>query len=249
MDMSPSELNRYDRQILISELGLEGQRKLKASKIVVAGVGGLGCTASLYLAAAGVGKIILVDKGKFKSSDLNRQILCWEGNLGQFKSQVAKAKLEASNSDIEVEASVAEITSNSVARIIDDANVVVDGLDNWKTRFIINKHCVTQGIPFVHAGVYALHGQMTTILSGKGPCLRCIFPRTPSEVKRVPVLGATPALLATLQVMEAIKLIAGIGEPLVGRLLFISGKEMTFETINMKRTDDCPVCGSLPESR
>jgi molybdopterin/thiamine biosynthesis adenylyltransferase len=246
MDISPSELNRYDRQILISELGLEGQRKLKKSKIVVVGVGGLGCTASLFLAAAGVGKIILVDKGKFKRSDLNRQILCWGENLGQFKSQVAKAKLKSLNSEIEVEALVAEITSNSVARIIEDANVVVDGLDNWKTRFIINKYCVTQGTPFIHAGVSALHGQMITILPGKGPCLRCIFPKTPSEAKRIPVLGATPALLATLQAMEAIKLVAEIGEPLIGRLLFVSGREMTFETINMKKTDDCPVCGEYP---
>lgn len=245
MNVSPSELERYSRQILISSLGLEGQKRLKASKVVVAGLGGLGCPASLYLAAAGIGKITLVDKGKFKLSDLNRQILCWHQDLGQSKAQVAKAKLKALNPEVKVEALVKEITNDSVGDIIEHADVVIDGLDNWRTRFIVNEYCVTKGIPFIHAGVSALHGQMTTIVPGEGPCLRCIFPSTPSETERVPVLGATPALLAALQVMETIKLITRMGEPLVGRLLFLNGEEMVFETVKMKRIGDCPVCGSL----
>ena len=245
MGLSPSELERYNRQMLISDLGLEGQRKLRASKVVVAGIGGLGCLSSLYLAAAGFGEIILVDKGKFKLSDLNRQILCWQRDLRRFKADVAKEKLEALNPEIQVEALVTEITKDGVHDVIGDADVVVDGLDNWRTRFVINEYCVMQGIPFVHAGVSALHGQMITIVPGKGPCLRCIFPKEPPEVERIPVLGATPALFAALQVMETIKLITGIGEPLIGRMLFLNGKEMEFETVEMKRSVKCPICGNL----
>ncbi len=245
MSLSPSELERYDRQMLISDFGLEGQRKLKASKVVVAGIGGLGCLSSLYLAAAGIGKITLVDKEKFRLSDLNRQVLCWQRDLGRFKAKVAGEKLKALNSEIEVEALVREITSNSVNDIIGDADVVIDGLDNWRTRFIINHYCVTQRIPFIHAGVSALHGQMITVVPKKGPCLRCIFPKDPAEVQRVPVLGATPALLAAMQVMEAVKLVTGIGKPLAGRMVFLDGKEMVLETIEMEKNVNCPICGDI----
>jgi molybdopterin/thiamine biosynthesis adenylyltransferase len=244
MSLSPSELERYNRQMLISDLGSEGQRKLKTSKVVVAGIGGLGCLSSLYLAAAGVGKVILVDKGKFKLSDLNRQILCWQRDIGLLKSKVAKDKLEALNPEIHVEALVAEITKESAYDVIGGADVVVDGLDNWRTRFVLNDYCVTQGIPFVHAGVSALHGQMITIVPGKGPCLRCVFPKEPPEVEKIPVLGATPALLAALQVIDVIKLVTGLGKPLVGRMLFLNGKEMEFETVEMKRNPKCPICSN-----
>lgn len=245
MSLSRSELERYGRQMLISDLGSEGQRKLKASKVVVAGIGGLGCLSSLYLAAAGIGKMILVDKGKFKLSDLNRQILCWQRDIGRFKADVAEEKLEALNPKVKVEVLFTEITKTNVRDAIGDADVVVDGLDNWRTRFVINEYCVTQGIPFVHAGVSAMHGQMITIVPGKGPCLRCIFPKEPPEVEEIPVLGATPALFAALQVMEAIKLITGIGETLAGRMLFFNGKEMEFETVDVKRNVECPICGNL----
>lgn len=245
MSLSPSELERYNRQMLISGWRLEEQRKLKASKVIVAGLGGLGCPASLYLAASGIGKIVLVDKGKSKLSNLNRQILCWKRDIGRFKAEVAKEKLEALNPEIELEARVVEITRDSASDVMGDADVIVDGMDNWTTRFIINEYCVTRGIPFIHAGVSALHGQIITILPGKGPCLRCIFPKEPPEVERIPVLGATPALLASLQVMEAIKLITRTGEPLVGRMLFLNGKEMVFETVEMKRSTECPICGEL----
>lgn len=244
MSLSLSELEQYNRQILISGFGLEGQKKLKASKVVVAGLGGLGCPSSLYLTAAGIGKIILIDKGTYKLSDLNRQILCCHKDLGRLKARVAKEKLEELNPEIEVDATVAEITEDSAYDIIGDANIVIDGMDNWKTRFIINQYCVIQGIPFIHAGVSALHGQMLTIVPSKGPCLRCIFPKNPPEVKRVPVLGATPALLAALQVMEVIKLITGLGEPLTGRMLFLNGKEMAFETVEMRRSANCPICSN-----
>jgi molybdopterin/thiamine biosynthesis adenylyltransferase len=244
MSLSPSELERYNRQILIPDFGSEGQRKLKTSKVVVAGIGGLGCLSSLYLAAAGVGKMVLVDKGKFKLSDLNRQILCRQKDIGLFKAKVGKEKLEALNPEIQVEGLVAEITKESAYDVIRGADVVVDGLDNWRTRFVLNDYCVIQGIPFVHAGVSALHGQMITIVPGKGPCLRCVFPKEPPEVEKIPVLGATPALLAALQVTDVIKVITGLGKPLVGRMLFLNGKEMAFETVEMKRSPKCPICSN-----
>ncbi|MCK4439723.1 HesA/MoeB/ThiF family protein, partial [Candidatus Bathyarchaeota archaeon] len=225
--------------------GIEGQEKLKAAKVAVIGIGGLGCPTSIYLTAVGVGKIILIDNEKFGLNNLNRQILGWQRDIGKSKAKVAKEKLEALNSEIEVEAVVAEITRDNVHNLIGDVDVVVDGQDNWKTRFILNEYCVTRGIPFVHAGVSAMHGQMTTIVPGKGPCLRCIFPKDPPEVEEIPVLGATPALFASLQVMEAIKLVTGMGRLLVGRMLFASGEEMAFETVEVKRNIKCPVCGGL----
>ena len=245
MRLSPSELERYDRQMLISSLGTNGQKKLKTAKVAVAGIGGLGCPTSLYLAAAGIGKIILVDNERFELTDLNRQILGWEKDIGRFKAEVAKEKLDAVNSRIEVEAVVAEITKHNVQNVIEDADVVVDGQDNWKTRFILNEYCVTHNVPFVHAGVSALHGQLTTIVARKGPCLRCIFPKDPPEREKIPVLGATPALFASLQVMETVKLITGIGKPLVGKMVFANGTEMVFETVEVKRNVECPVCGNL----
>jgi len=244
VSLSHSELERYDRQILISNLGTDGQKRLKAAKVAVAGVGGLGCPTSIYLAAAGIGKIILLDSERFELSDLNRQILGWEKDIGRFKAEVAKEKLDAANSQIEVEAVVVEITKENVQNVMEDADVVVDGQDNWKTRFILNEYCVTQNVPFVHAGVSALHGQITTIVAGKGPCLRCIFPKDPPEREKIPVLGATPALFASLQVMETVKLVTGIGRPLVGRMLFVDGREMVFETMEVKRNVKCPVCGN-----
>jgi len=245
MSLSPLELERYSRQIPIAGWGVEGQRRLKGAEVVVVGIGGLGCLSSLYLAAAGVGRIILVDKERFELNNMNRQILCWHDDLGRFKAEVAKEKLEAFNPEIEVEAVVSEVTEGNVKEIVGEADVVVDGLDNWGTRFIINEYCVRESVPFVHAGASGMCGQITTIIPIEGPCLRCIFPEAPPEVENVPVLGATPAFLASLQVMETVKLITGIGTPLVGRILFIEGEEMTVEDVKIKRTADCPVCGDL----
>jgi molybdopterin/thiamine biosynthesis adenylyltransferase len=243
--LSPSELERYERQMLISGWGTEGQKKLKATKVAVAGMGGLGCPASIYLTAVGVGKVILIDKEKFELNNLNRQILGSQKNIGKAKAEVAKEQLEALNFEVEVKAVVAEITKENVHNVIGNVDVVLDGQDNWKTRFIINEYCVTHNIPFIHAGVSALHGQITTVVPGEGPCLRCIFPKDPPELEKIPVLGATPALFASLQVMETVKLITTIGKPLVGRMVFVDGEEMVFETVEVKRNVECSVCGNL----
>jgi adenylyltransferase/sulfurtransferase len=229
--------------MLIPNWGLEGQKKLKAAKVLVAGVGGLGCPAAIYLTAAGVGELVLIDKERFDLNNLNRQILGWRKDLGSPKAMVAKNKLEAMNPEVRVYPKIAEITKHNVHELIGDVDVVVDGQDNWKTRFIINKYCVENKIPFVHAGVSEFHGQMTTIAPETGPCLKCIFPKRPPEKVVIPVLGATPALLASLQVMDTLKIITGFGKPLIGQILFVDGKEMNFERVDVKKMPECPVCG------
>lgn len=245
MSLSESELDRYDRQMRIHGWGAEGQRKLKASKVVVAGIGGLGCLSSLYLAAAGVGTLILLDKESVSPSDLNRQVLFCQSDLGASKAEIAKSRLENLNPEIKVTAAVKEVVGRNIANVMKGIDLVVDGLDNWRTRFIVNELCVRKGIPFVHGGVSEFCGQVMTVVPQKGPCLRCIFPAEPPEVDVVPILGATPAVIASLQVMEAVKLVTGIGKPLVGRMLFLDGEEMTLETVEIERNPDCPVCSHV----
>ena len=241
-DLVERDLQRYNRQMLIPNWGREGQLRLKNATVTVAGAGGLGCPASIYLAAAGVGHLRLLDNDCFELSNLNRQILGWEKDIGRPKTTAAKEKLQALNSDIEVEAKQVEITATNVCDLIGGSNVVVDAMDNWKTRFILNKGCVDSGIPLVHAGIQGMNGQITTIIPGQGPCLSCMLPHAPPEVRPFPVMGATPGLSAMLQVMETIKLIVGIGEPLVGKLLLFSGDDMNFSTVQVSRNPKCPVC-------
>ena len=240
--LSKSELERYNRQMLISGWGKEGQTKLKKAKVVVAGVGGLGCPVSLYLTAAGVGNITLIDNEKFELSNLNRQILCFQKEVGRPKIEVAQEKLEALNPEIKVSTRLVEITKNNICELIHGSDVVVDAMDNWKTRFIINEGCVLERIPLVHAGIYGWSGQITTILPGKGPCLRCIIPHDLIEVKPFPVLGATPGFFAMLQVMEVAKLLTGLGSPLIGKLLIFDGEDMSFNIVEVSRNPKCPIC-------
>jgi molybdopterin/thiamine biosynthesis adenylyltransferase len=245
MSLSESELERYDRQLSIRGWGVKGQERLKASKVAVAGVGGLGSLSSLYLAAAGVGRLIIIDDDRVSLSDLNRQILYSEETIGQPKVEVAKARITSLNSEVKVEALKSRITEENVNALLGDADVVVDGLDNWRTRFVVNDYCVRNLIPFVHAGVSDLYGQVTTVKPGEGPCLRCVFPERPREMGTIPVFGATSGILASMQVMEVVKLLTGIGKPLVGRMLFLDGEGMSCEETEIKRNPDCPVCGSL----
>ncbi|MFX1520547.1 MAG: ThiF family adenylyltransferase [Promethearchaeota archaeon] len=244
-DLTPSELKRYDRQMMIKGWGVEGQEKLKKSKIVVMGVGGLGCPVSIYLAVGGVGHLVLIDKDKPDLSNMNRQILHWEKDIGRDKAISAKEKLVQMNSDITIEGLTLEITEENILDLVKDATVVIDAMDNFHVRYLINDACVNHKIPFVHAGIYGLEGQLTTIMPGKGPCLKCIFPTPPIEQKKFPVLGATPAVLATLQAMEAFKLVLGIGAPLIGRLLIFDGEVMSFDVMQIKRRDDCEVCSNI----
>jgi len=187
--LSNSDLERYDRQMMIPGWGREGQRKLKSSKVVVAGTGGLGSPALLYLAAAGVGKLVIVDKETFEFSNLNRQVLGWEEDVGRNKAEAVSEKLRPLNSGVEAIPLIEEINEENVDGIIDGANVVVDALDNWRTRFTLNRGCVEKMIPLVHAGIFGLEGQITTIVPRSGPCLQCIVPEPPREIARFPVVG------------------------------------------------------------
>ncbi len=231
--------------MLIDGWGTEGQLKLKNSSVAVVGVGGLGCTSSTLLAVAGIGKLVLIDRDKTSLSDLNRQLLYTQSDVGQFKAETAKKRLEALNPEVKVEAVLEEVTEDNITLTIGKVDVVVDGLDNWKTRFIVNDYCVRNRVPFVHAGVSQFYGQITTVIPGKGPCLRCVFPKQPSEAKVNPIFGGTPSALASLQATEAVKILTVIGKPLVGRMLFVDEEEMTIETAEIKRNPNCPTCSGI----
>lgn len=248
--LSKEELERYDRQIMIRGWSEEGQLKLKKAKVVIAGAGGLGNPAAIYLAAAGLGRILNIDNDQYELSNLNRQILGWQKDIGRPKVEAVREKLRALNPDIEVEAAATEITAENVCDLIRGSDVVVDAMDNWKTRFCLNSGCVECRIPLVHAGIHGLSGQITTIVPGEGPCLQCIIPKPPPEIRPFPVVGATPGLFAMLQTMEVFKLILGLGKPLVGRLLLFSGEDMSFNTVQVSRNPDCPICSrTQPKSR
>lgn len=238
-------MERYDRQMLIYGWGREGQKRLKRARITVVGAGGLGCPASLYLTTAGVGRLVIVDQEKYELSNLNRQVLGWEGDLGRYKVEVAAEKLRNLNSNVGIEPVVAEISEENARGLVRGTTVVIDATDNWRTRFILNGACVEERVPLVHAGIYGFHGQVTTILPGKGPCLSCILPKVPAEVERFPVVGVIPGLFAMFEVMEALKLILGVGEPLVGRMLMFDGEDMSFHVVEIKRRPDCRVCGEV----
>lgn len=246
--LTEDELTRYDRQIMIPGWGERGQEKLKSATIVVAGSGGLGSPSSIYLAAAGVGHLIIVDKDVFELSNLNRQILGWQKDIGRSKAEAAAEKLRALNPDIQITPWIMEISRDNVGELLEKADLVVDAMDNWTTRFLLNKTCVDLNIPFIHAGVYGLYGQIMTIIPNKGPCLRCLLPETPKEVGKFPVLGATPGLFAMLQVLEALKILVGIGKPLTGKMLLFDGSNMTLTRINVSQRPDCPVCASHKRS-
>lgn len=245
MSFSSAELERYDRQIRIKGLGKSGQSKLKNARVMVVGAGGLGCPASFYLVAAGIGHVAVVDKETVELSNLNRQILHWSNDLGRPKGVSMVEKLRQLNPEVTVEALQKIVTTHNARQLVKGFTVVVDALDNWRTRFLLNKACVKEKIPFVHAGVYALYGQITTILPGKGPCLQCILPKIPPEEEKFPVLGATVGTLGLLEALETIKIITGLGEPLVGRMLHFDGETMSFQEIKVERRRSCPVCGSL----
>jgi molybdopterin/thiamine biosynthesis adenylyltransferase len=245
MTFSSAELERYDRQIRIKGLGKSGQSKLKKARVILMGAGGLGCPASFYLVAAGIGHVAVVDKEIVELSNLNRQVLHWSDDVGRPKGVSMAEKLRQLNPEVNVEALQKVVTTNNARQLVKGFTVVVDALDNWRTRFLLNKACVKERIPFVHAGVYGLYGQITTILPGKGPCLQCILPKIPPEEEKFPVLGAAAGTLGLLEALETIKIITGLGEPLIGRMLHFDGETMSFQEIKVERRRTCPVCGSL----
>ncbi|KUO39801.1 MAG: adenylyltransferase [Hadesarchaea archaeon DG-33-1] len=240
--LTPEELERYSRQIPIRGFGEEGQRKLKNAHVLVAGLGGLGTPASTYLVAAGVGHLTILDAERVELSNLNRQILHWQLDVGRSKAGSAIEKLWAMNPKAKIESRLETITRGNAGKLLKGADIVVDGMDNYPTRYLLNETCVHNRIPFIHGAVEGLVGQLATILPGEGPCLRCIIPKEPPLKPAFPVLGTTPGVIGCLQAMEAIKLIVGVGKPLVGRMLFFNGEDMTFDVIETRRDLKCPVC-------
>jgi len=242
-----ADLQRYKRQILYEGFGEEAQRRLKQSRVVVAGVGGLGCPASMYLACAGVGHITLIDHETVELSNLNRQVLHWEQDIGEKKVTSAFRKLTGLNPSIEVKTLELEITDANARNLVGEADVVIDALDNFETRSVLNRACVSEGIPLVHGGVWGFNGEVTTIIPGQTPCLACIYPREPREMKPVPVFGASPGLIGIIQATEALKLVARVGRPLAGRMLYVNQANMDFAFRELVRNPDCRVCGHVEE--
>ena len=241
--LTKGELTRYHRQIIFPDFGVEGQEKLKKAHVLIAGVGGLGSPAAIYLACAGVGKITKLDSDPVELSNLNRQILHWEDDIGQQKVLSAKKKLQRMNSTADILPMVKRLDTKNASALLEGMTVAVDCLDNFETRFILNEACIRNNVPLIHGGINGFKGEVTTILPGRTPCLRCLFPHTVKEKGPVPVFGATAALVASIQVLEAIKLISGLGKLLTGRILYIHASEMTFFTLKYKKIDDCEICG------
>jgi molybdopterin/thiamine biosynthesis adenylyltransferase/rhodanese-related sulfurtransferase len=250
--LSPEKRTRYSRHLLIPEIGEEGQLKLLDAKILLIGAGGLGSPVSLYLAAAGVGTLGIIDADIVDETNLQRQIAHSLDTLGTPKVDSAKRSIEALNPDVEVITYRERLTSENIDRILDDGwDIIVDGADNFPTRYLVNDASVWRGIPVVHGSIYRFEGQVTVFKPHEGPCYRCLFPEPPPpelapSCAEGGVLGVLPGMVGTLQTNEAIKLAAEIGEPLVGRLLLLDALATEFSEVKIERRADCPVCGDHP---
>ncbi len=251
-DLSRDEILRYSRHLLIPEVGLEGQKKLLSSSALVIGTGGLGSPVALYLAAAGVGRIGLVDFDVVDSSNLQRQIIHGTGTVGQLKVESARARLLDLNPEIQVDIYNEALTSENAMRIAKDYDILIDGTDNFPTRYLTNDLSVLLGKPNVYGSIYRFDGQASVFYAKEGPCYRCLFPEPPPP-GLVPscaeggVLGVLPGTIGTIQATEAIKLLLGIGSPLIGRLLLYNALDMSFEYVKLKKNPNCKVCGPHPE--
>lgn len=243
MDISKEEQERYCRQMLMPGWGHETQCKLKNSSVFIAGAGGLGSPVSIYLAVAGVGTLCICDCGELELSNLNRQILHDDSRIGWNKALSAKMTLERLNPDITVEARQERITLETVTQLIGRVDLIVDCLDNFPTRHIINEYGVKNGIPIIHAGVYGMQGQITFIKAPETPCLWCISAGTAPAV--FPIVGATAGVIGSLEALEAIKYLSGVGANLMGRLLVWDGQKIEFMDLPQKKIIGCPVCGHL----
>jgi sulfur-carrier protein adenylyltransferase/sulfurtransferase len=250
--LDESKRRRYSRHLLIPEVGEEGQLKLLQSRVLLIGAGGLGSPASLYLAAAGVGTIGIVDDDTVDETNLQRQIVHSTERLGDSKADSAKLTIEALNPDVTVKVFKERLTSENVDRILGEGwDVIVDGADNFPTRYLLNDASVWHRIPVVHGSIYRFEGQVTVFKPHEGPCYRCLFAQPPPpelapSCAEGGVLGVLPGVIGSLQANEGLKLALGIGEPLVGRLLMFDALAGAFTEIRLRRDPDCPVCGENP---
>ena len=241
--LTPSELERYDRQIMIGEMGEKGQEKLKGSRVAIAGTGGLGSPIAIYLTAAGIGMIRLIDHDQVVLSNLNRQILHWEEDIGRKKVDSARTKLINLNRTVEIEAIADTIKEDNVSKLVDGCDVIVDAMDNLPTRYLLNRCAIEKKIPFFHGAVHGFEGRVMTILPGKTACLRCMY-RGPVPQEKFPVIGVAPAIIGMIQATEVIKYLVGMGNLLTNRLLLYDGLKMTFNEFKVNKNPDCDHCGS-----
>jgi adenylyltransferase/sulfurtransferase len=250
-DLSHEEILRYSRHLLIPEVGLEGQRKLKAASVLIIGTGGLGSPVALYLAAAGVGRIGLVDFDIVDQTNLQRQVIHSSATLGKLKVESARARMLDLNPDIQVDAYNEPFTSGNAMRIAEPYELIVDGSDNFPTRYLSNDLCVLTGKPNIYGSVYRFEGQVSVFDARHGPCYRCLFPEPPPHglvpsCEESGVFGVLPGTIGTLQATEALKLILGIGELLIGRLMLYNALDMSFEFVKLRKNPHCKVCGENP---
>ncbi len=249
--LSSEEVRRYSRHFTLPEFGVEGQKKLKASSVLLVGAGGLGSPLALYLAAAGVGRIGIVDFDVVDETNLQRQVLHGTQDVGRKKLDSARDRIKDVNPFVEVETYDAALTSENALDVMKTYDVVADGTDNFPTRYLVNDACVLLGIPNVYASIFRFEGQVSVFGSEDGPCYRCVYEQPPPP-GLVPscaeggVLGVLPGLVGTLQTTEVIKVLTGIGEPLVGRLLIVDALDMKFRTLKIRKNPACPVCGDHP---
>ena len=248
-ELSSDEILRYSRHLILPEVALEGQQRLKASRVLLIGAGGLGSPLALYLAAAGVGTIGLVDFDVVDVTNLQRQIVHGSKDVGRPKLESARDRLKDMNPHVHVEGYETRLTSENALEIVRDYDIVIDGTDNFATRYLTNDACVILGKPNVYGSIYRFEGQSSVFATEDGPCYRCLYPEPPPP-GLVPscaeggVLGVLPGLVGTIQATEGIKLLLGIGEPLIGRLLLIDALSMQFRTMRLRKNPNCPACGT-----
>lgn len=251
IDFTAEQLERYSRHILLHDVGVEGQEKLLQAKVLIVGAGGLGCPTALYLAAAGIGKIGIVDCDTVEISNLQRQIAHFTKDIGGSKVDSAKEKMLAINPDLEIATYRTRLMAANIREIIRQYDFVIDGTDNFPTKFLVNDACVMEGVAFSHGGILRFDGQTMTVVPGETTCYRCAF-RKPPPADAVPtcsqagVLGAIAGMLGTIQATEALKYITGVGTLLTDTLLSFNAKSMDFRKISLKKQKNCPVCGENP---
>ncbi len=252
--LTNEEIRRYSRHLLLPEVGLEGQRRLKAARVVCIGAGGLGSPAAMYLAAAGVGTLGIVDFDRVDLTNLQRQILHGASDVGRPKIDSARARLQEINPEIAIETVGVALTSKNALDVLSQYDVVLDGTDNFSTRYLVNDACVLLGKPNVYGAIFRFEGQASLFATRGGPCYRCLYPEPPPP-GLVPtcaeggVLGVLPGIIGTIQATEALKLVLGIGDSLAGRLLVFDALHMRFRELKLGKDPDCPVCGEHPTIR
>ncbi len=242
-ELTEYDLARYGRQIML--FGEDAQRRLKATRLFVAGAGGLGSPLCTYLAVAGIGGLHIADFDTVELSNLNRQILHWDEDVGKLKVESAREKLAQINPSIEIEVSSTRIDESSLDTLVGGADGIVDCMDNFPTRYLLNRAAIERRIPFFHAAIHGMEARAITFVPGKTACFRCMFPEGPPPSGAFPVVGAAPGIAATIQAMEVIKYFTGYGKPLEDRLLIFDGEVGEFREFKLRRDPDCPDCGSL----